>query len=79
MVMGLLSGFSVAAQGQQDLVGVYLTWKSDPTTTMTVNWVDLFEGSSNTLWYRQAGNDRVGLVGSGTHEGWCIDAPGSPD
>ncbi len=55
MLMGLLSGFSVAAQGQQDLVGVYLTWKSDPTTTMTVNWVDLFEGSSNTLWYRKVG------------------------
>ena len=24
-------------------------------------------------------NDRVGLFGSGTHEGWCIDAPGSSD
>ena len=39
----------------QDLVGVYLTWKSDPATTMTVNWVDLFEGSSDQLWYRRKG------------------------
>jgi len=39
----------------QDLVGLYLTWKSDPATTMTVNWVDLFEGSSNQLWYRRKG------------------------
>lgn len=47
----LLSGAAVA----QDLVGVYLTWKSDPATTMTVNWVDLFDGSSNQLWYRRNG------------------------
>ncbi len=38
-----------------DLVGVYLTWQADPATTMTVNWVDLFEGSSRTLWYRRQG------------------------
>ncbi|MGA1366910.1 MAG: fibronectin type III domain-containing protein [Blastocatellia bacterium] len=39
----------------QDLVGLYLTWKNDPTTTMTVNWVDLYETSSQTLWYRKKG------------------------
>ena len=39
----------------QDLVGLYLTWKNDPATTATVNWVDLYETSSGTLWYRKQG------------------------
>jgi hypothetical protein len=36
----------------QDLIGLYLTWRGDPTTTMTVNWVDIYEDSSDTVWYR---------------------------
>ena len=39
----------------QELVGLYLTWKSDPATTMTVNWVDLYENTSSTIWYRKRG------------------------
>ncbi|MFZ4984188.1 MAG: fibronectin type III domain-containing protein [Blastocatellia bacterium] len=50
----------------QDLVGVYLTWKGDPATTMTVNWVDLFEGSSRTVWYRRQGTTEW-LSAEGTH------------
>jgi acid phosphatase type 7 len=46
---------SIPAFGQQDLVGLYLTWHSDPTTTMTVNWVDLRETSSLDLHYRRTG------------------------
>jgi hypothetical protein len=36
----------------QDLVGLYLTWGPDPATTMTVNWVDMYLASPNTLYYR---------------------------
>lgn len=44
---------SVAAA--QDLVGLYLTWSRDPTTTMTVNWVDLYPKNTNTVFYREHG------------------------
>ena len=36
----------------QDLVGLYLTWQSDPTSTMTINWVDLHTSSSLEVFYR---------------------------
>lgn len=39
----------------QDLVGLYLTWQSDPTTTMTVNWVDLHTDSPLDVHYRRIG------------------------
>ncbi len=39
----------------QDLVGLYLEWERDPTTTMVVNWVDLYPESSNTLLWRKEG------------------------
>lgn len=48
---------SPAAVSAQDLIGVYLTWKQDPRTTMTVNWVDLYPASSGTLWHRQVDSD----------------------
>jgi acid phosphatase type 7 len=35
---------SAAALAQSDVIGVYLTWQRDPTTTMTVNWVNLYPG-----------------------------------
>ncbi|NDD63486.1 MAG: hypothetical protein EBZ36_05860, partial [Acidobacteria bacterium] len=55
-VCAAIGGPSLVGRAQsQDLVGVYLTWKSDPATTMTVNWVDLFEGSSRSVWYRRQG------------------------
>lgn len=49
--MLLLFAFAGGALAQ-DLVGLFLSWKRDPTTTMTINWVDIYEGSSNTVWYR---------------------------
>ena len=39
----------------QDLVGLYLTWTRDPSTTMTVNWVDLYPKNTNTVFYREQG------------------------
>jgi hypothetical protein len=39
----------------QDLVGLYVEWVRDPSTTMIVNWVDLYpEGTTDLLW-RQEG------------------------
>ena len=51
-----LCGASFAAQAEEP-IGVYLTWKRDPATTMTVNWVDEDADSTTTLWYRRAGTD----------------------
>ena len=41
----------------QDLVGLYLTWHSDPSTTMTINWVDLRANSSLDVHYRRTGEE----------------------
>lgn len=42
-------------RGQQDVVGVYLTWLREPTTTMVVNWVNLYEHTPARVWHRAAG------------------------
>lgn len=48
--------FSLFAMAQApDLVGLYLTWHGDPTTTMTINWVDLHTSSPLTVHYRRIG------------------------
>ncbi|MFO0870363.1 MAG: fibronectin type III domain-containing protein [Pirellulales bacterium] len=59
LVAGLLSLSCVASllfvpsrAASQDLIGIYLTWKQDPCTTMTINWVDIYEHSPTHLWYR---------------------------
>ncbi len=52
--MAIVGGLTPSAYGQ-DLVGLYLTWSHDPTTTMTINWVDIYSDSSDTLWYRKQG------------------------
>ncbi|HZN64121.1 MAG TPA: metallophosphoesterase family protein [Tepidisphaeraceae bacterium] len=44
-----------AAASAQDMVGLYLTWVRDPSTTVVVNWVDLYPDSSDAVYYRQAG------------------------
>jgi hypothetical protein len=46
---------SAVAGWSQDLVGLYLMWQSDPTTTMTINWVDLHTASSLEVQYRRVG------------------------
>lgn len=55
--LALISFLGSAPSSAQDFVGLYLTWKSDPTTTMTVNWVDLRSGSSPEVHYRRTGTD----------------------
>jgi len=40
----------------QDITGMYLSWDGDPTTTMVVNWVDLYPDSSDVLFWRRAGD-----------------------
>ena len=36
----------------RDAVGVYLTWHADPSTSITINWVDLYENAGDTVLYR---------------------------
>ena len=40
---------------ETDMVGVYLTWTRDPATTMTINWVNLYEHTPARVWWRAAG------------------------
>ncbi len=51
----LLTILAAATAFSQDLIGLYLTWHSDPTTTMTVNWVDLHANSPLEIHYRRVG------------------------
>jgi hypothetical protein len=44
-----------ASASAQDITGLYLAWDGDPTTTMVVNWVDLYPDSSDTLLWRREG------------------------
>lgn len=51
----LLAAFAIVSAHAQDLVGLYLLWQSDPSTTMTVNWVDLHTDSALEIQYRRVG------------------------
>lgn len=56
LLVVLLTSLAAAPQAfAQEIVGVYLTWKQDPTTTMTINWVDMFTTGSSTIWHREKG------------------------
>jgi len=57
LCLGFICCFNSSANGQ-DIIGLYLTWSHDPTTTMTVNWVDLYADSSSTVWYRPASKEQ---------------------
>lgn len=52
--IAVVCSITTSAAGQ-DLVGLYLTWSHDPTTTMTISWVDIYSSGSDTLWYRKYG------------------------
>ncbi len=41
----------------QDLTGLYLTWQRDPTTTMTINWVNLYPRHTMTVYWRAVGTE----------------------
>ncbi len=53
VVACLLLPFGAGAQS--DTIGVYLMWQRDPATTMTVNWVNLYEHAPTKVWYRTVG------------------------
>lgn len=59
-VIAMLCCFSALAAAAQapDLVGLYLTWRGDPATTMTINWVDHYGDSGDVVWYRAAESDK---------------------
>ncbi len=57
--------FALSAGAQTDIIGVYLTWQRDPTTTMTINWVNLYPGTPATVWFR-ASKDEEWQSGTGT-------------
>ena len=45
------------ARAQAENSGVYLTWRDDPATTITVNWLNLYADAPATAWYRRPGGD----------------------
>jgi len=44
--------FPVVAFAQREISGLYLTWRDDPATTMTVNWLSLYAEAPDSIWYR---------------------------
>jgi acid phosphatase type 7 len=42
-------------RAETDVIGVYLTWLRDPSTTMVVNWVNLYPDTLAQVWHRAAG------------------------
>ncbi len=56
---------ATSAMAQTDVIGLYLTWQRDPSTTMTVNWVSLYEGTPTNVWYRASGAEEW-LLKTGT-------------
>ena len=66
LTFSLVALCAVRVQAQSDVVGVYLTWRQDPTTTMTVNWVNLYEHTPATVWYRD-GKEAEWKSADGTH------------
>jgi hypothetical protein len=55
-----------AALAQNDVIGLFLSWQRDPTTTITVNWVNLYEHTPARVWYRPAGT-KEWRAQNGTH------------
>lgn len=41
----------------QDLTGLYLTWRNDPSSTIVVNWVNLYEQGSRSVFFRELGKE----------------------
>jgi hypothetical protein len=52
LTCGLLPGTEAPAA---ELVGIYLTWQRDPTSTMTINWLDDDAVGGDKVWYRRCG------------------------
>lgn len=56
-----------AARGQ-DLTGLYLTWHNDPTTTMTINWVDIYPKGTLSVFYRPADSEDEFVEATAEHK-----------
>jgi hypothetical protein len=52
----LLMQLCTASVRAQELLGLYLTWDSDPTTAMTINWLDLYPRGTLTVYHRAEGS-----------------------
>lgn len=48
---------ALSATAQSDVVGLYLNWRQDPTRTMIINWVSLYEHTTTNVWYRPRGSE----------------------
>jgi hypothetical protein len=75
------------ALAQTDVLGVFLSWQRDPTTTMTVTWVNLYPESPARLWFRagpnaawQAAAGEQGVVRPSSLQWRCVELTGlQPD
>lgn len=66
LALALLPALLTPAAAHTDVIGVYLTWLRDPTTTMTINWVNLYPDTPATVWYRTQ-KDEEWRSSEGTH------------
>ena len=41
------------SRAQAEVTGIYLTWRDDPATAITVNWLSLYPDAPQTVWYRR--------------------------
>ena len=55
VMVGLCALFPAMGRSQAEVTGIYLTWRDDPATTITVNWLNLYAEAPATVWYRAAG------------------------
>jgi hypothetical protein len=55
----------VAGRAQAEVSGIYLTWRDDPATTITVNWLSLYAEAPTTVWYRRAPGEWRRAEGAG--------------
>lgn len=58
MLFAMAVALANSAGAAEDLIGLYLTWRGDPSTTMTINWVDIYDHSPDELRYRRVGEKK---------------------
>jgi acid phosphatase type 7 len=64
LVASLLAFTPLASRAQAEISGVYLTWREDPATSMTVNWISLYAGGTDNVWYRRPGAEWARVKGT---------------
>ncbi len=53
---------------KDDERAVFLTWKSDPTTTMTITWITKEKDTSNLVYYKPKSSNAKWLEADGTYK-----------